>query len=85
MQQVEKFYSELLETPFDFSKPGTISLDYETAIRQYSNRIESSLAQANEVVTRIDLPIRKKKKKKKEADSSYVMKSDLSWKWKPGN
>jgi carboxyl-terminal processing protease len=31
MDQVEEFYSDLLEEPFDFSKKGEIDLDFETA------------------------------------------------------
>lgn len=79
MQQVEKFYSELLETPFDFSKPGTISLDYENL--QYANTVTELKARWRKrmKLSTLDRFADKKKeeKKKKEADSSYVMKSDL--------
>lgn len=79
MKQVEKFYPQLLETPFDFSKPETISLDYEnleyaSTVTELKNRWRKRLK-----LSALDRYADKKKeeRKKKEKDSSYIMRSDL--------
>lgn len=79
MQQVEKFYPALLESPFDFSKPETISLDYENlayanTVTELKNRWRSRLK-----LSALDRFAEKKKEElnKQKADSSYIMRSDV--------
>lgn len=79
MKQVENFYPQLLETPFDFSKPEEISLDYENlpyanTVTQLKSRWRKRLK-----LSALDRFADKKKEEKEkfESDSTYVMKSDV--------
>ena len=79
MKQVENFYPQLLETPFDFSKSEEISLDYENlpyanTVTQLKSRWRKRLK-----LSALDRFADKKKEEKEkfESDSTYVMKSDV--------
>lgn len=79
IKQVEAFYPQLLETPFDFSKPETISLDYEnipyaTTVTNLKTRWRKRFK-----LSTLDRFSDKKKEEKEkfEKDSTYVMKSDV--------
>ena len=78
MKQVEAFYAELLETPFDFTQPESISLDYENlpyarTVTELKDRWRKRFK-----LSTLDRFADKKKQErdKKEKDSSYTMKSD---------
>ena len=79
MTQVENFYPQLLEAPFDFSKPDQISLDYENL--PYANSVTQLKSRWRK---RLKLSVldrfsdkKKEEKEKFESDSTYVMKSDV--------
>lgn len=79
MKQVENFYPQLLETPFDFSKPEEISLDYENL--PYANTVTQLKSRwlKRLKLSALDRFADKKKEEKEkfESDSTYVMKSDV--------
>lgn len=79
IKQVETFYPQLLETPFDFSKPETISLDYENI--PYATTVTNLKARWRKrfKLSTLDRFSDKKKEEKEKfkKDSTYVIKSDI--------
>ncbi len=80
MQQVKNFYPALLDKPFDFSKDGSISTDYENA--PYAESLTELKSVWRKFLKFNALGIyagfKTREEDKKKADSTYVVKTDLA-------
>lgn len=79
MKQVEGFYEELLDKPFDFSKKEEINLNYEEAPYAKSLQELKAVWRKRFKLNAIESFTAKKEEElqKKEQDANYVMVSDL--------